>query len=57
MTNRKGSKWVGVFCWLCLLGWAGSVRAVYIDDERTLEFTGKAQTRTSIRLQDRKSVV
>ena len=49
--HRKGSKWIGVFCLLCLVGWAGSAWAVYIDDERTLEFVGKAQTRTSIRLQ------
>lgn len=49
--NRKGSKWIGVFWLLCIVGWAGSARAVYIDDERTLEFVGKAQTRTSIRLQ------
>ena len=51
MMHRKGSKWVGVYCLLCLVGWAGNARAVYIDDERTLEFVGKAQTRTSIRLQ------
>jgi len=49
--HRKGSKWVGVYCLLCLVGWAGSAWAVYIDDARTLEFVGKATTRTSIRLQ------
>jgi len=52
MMHRKGSKWIGVFCLLCLVGWAGSAWAVYIDDERTLEFVGKAQTRTSIRLEE-----
>jgi hypothetical protein len=51
MMHRKGSKWVGVYCLLCLVGWAGSAWAVYIDDARTLEFVGKATTRTSIRLQ------
>jgi hypothetical protein len=51
MMNRKGSKRIGVFCLLCLVGWAGSAWAVYIDDARTLEFVGKAQTRTSVRLQ------
>ncbi len=51
MMHRKGSKWICVFCLLCLVGWAGSVWAVYIDDARTLEVIGKAQTRTSIRLQ------
>jgi len=49
--HRKGSKWIGVFCLLCLVGWTGSAWAVYIDEARTLEFVGKAQTRTSIRLQ------
>ncbi len=49
--NRKGSKRIGVSCLLCLVAWAGSAWAVYIDDERTLEFVGRAQTRTSIRLQ------
>ncbi|MGW8322035.1 MAG: DUF1302 family protein, partial [Thermodesulfobacteriota bacterium] len=51
MMHRKGSKWVVVYCLLCLVGWAGSAWAVYIDDARTLEFVGKATTRTSIRLQ------
>ena len=51
MTHRKGSKGVGVFFVLLLLAWAGKAGAVYIDDQRTLEFIGKAQTRTSIRLQ------
>ena len=49
--NRKGSKWIGVFCLVCLVGWAGSAWAVYVDEARTLEFVGKLQTRTSIRLQ------
>ncbi len=51
MMNRKGSKWIGVFCLVCLVGWAGSAWAVYVDEARTLEFVGKLQTRTSIRLQ------
>ena len=49
--HGKGSKWISVLCLLCLVAWAGSVRAVFIDDARTLEFVGKAQTRTSFRLQ------
>jgi hypothetical protein len=51
MMHRKGLKLIGVFSLLCLLGWVGNVWAVYVDDARTLEVTGKAQTRTSIRLQ------
>jgi hypothetical protein len=52
MIQWKGLKRVGVFALLLLLGGAGDLWAVYIDDARTLEVLGKAQTRTSIRLQD-----
>jgi hypothetical protein len=33
---------------------AGNAVAVYLDGDRTLEFTGKAQALVSIRLQDSK---
>ncbi len=51
MIHWKGLKLVGVFSLLCLLGSVANVWGVYIDDARTLEVIGKAQTRTSIRLQ------
>ena len=43
---------VSTFCGLLLLTLANTVGAVYLDGDRTLEFTGKAQSRVSIRLQD-----
>jgi hypothetical protein len=43
---------VGLCCGLVLFVLAGGAGAVYIDAEKTLKVTGKAQTRTSIRLQD-----
>ncbi len=39
-------------CTLPLFALAANAGAVYIDENRTLEFTGKAQSRVSIRLQD-----
>ncbi len=51
MIHWKGLKRVGVFSLLFLLGWAWNVHAVYVDEARTLEVTGKFQTRTSLRLQ------
>jgi len=35
-----------------MVGFVGNAWAVYLDGARTLEFTGKAQSRVSIRLQD-----
>ena len=46
MMHRRGLNLVGVIALLCLLGWAAEAGAVYIDDQRTLEVVGKAQTRT-----------
>jgi hypothetical protein len=43
---------VGLFAWLCLVGWAGQAWPVYVDDARTLEVVGKLQTRSSLRLQE-----
>ena len=43
---------VVTFCGLLLLTLANTVGAVYIDGDRTLEVTGKAQSRVSVRLQD-----
>ena len=43
---------VSTFCGLLLLTLVNTAWAVYLDGARTLEFTGKAQTRLSIRLQD-----
>jgi len=48
------SRWTitGLCCGLAMFVLAGGAGAVYIDAEKTLKLTGKAQTRASIRLQD-----
>jgi hypothetical protein len=40
------------FCGILLLTLSNTAWAVYLDGARTLEFTGKAQSRVSLRLQD-----
>jgi len=50
--NKKEDRHSGnVFCALVIEALAGSAYAFYIDADRALEFTEKAQTRVSLRLQ------
>jgi len=50
--DTKTLKIAGFCCALVLFGLAGKAGAVYLDGDRTLSLTGKAQSRVSIRLQD-----
>ena len=50
--ETRGWKIAVVFWMVVLFAVAGNAGAVYLDGNQTLEFTGKAQTRVSFRLQD-----
>ncbi len=50
--NTRMFRFAGVFCALGVFGLAASAAAVQLDNDGTLEVTGKLQTRVTFRLQD-----
>ena len=51
---RRRKRWflAGICCMVLLGGPAEKAGALYLDSDKTMEFSGKAQSRVSIRLQD-----